>query len=45
MNALHKREVHNWVTSAIINVTSPQSNAATDGVIVVIDVTPENCRR
>jgi phenylpyruvate tautomerase PptA (4-oxalocrotonate tautomerase family) len=41
MNARHKREVHNWVTSAILNTTSPQGNAAPDGVMIVIDEVTE----
>jgi phenylpyruvate tautomerase PptA (4-oxalocrotonate tautomerase family) len=37
MNAPHKSEVHAWVTSAIIEATTNESDAAANNVLVVID--------
>jgi phenylpyruvate tautomerase PptA (4-oxalocrotonate tautomerase family) len=41
MNAGHKSEVHAWVTSAIIDVTTPYRPDAGDSVLVVIDEVTE----
>lgn len=41
MNAYHKSEVHAWVTSAILDVTSDRDHASGDSVLVVIDEVTE----
>jgi phenylpyruvate tautomerase PptA (4-oxalocrotonate tautomerase family) len=41
MNASHKSQVHAWVTSALVDVTTPHNRAPGESVLVVIDEVTE----